>query len=45
MNFFSTFDWIEKEDLYGFLEEARINEGEAEIEFRSWVREKRSDLN
>jgi hypothetical protein len=40
-----TFDSIEKEDLYRFLEQARINEVEAEIEFRSWVREKRSDLN
>ena len=40
-----TFDGIEKEDLYRFLEEARINEVETEIEFRSWVREKRSDLN
>jgi Uma2 family endonuclease len=36
-----TFDWIEKEDLYRFLEEARINEVEAEIEFRAWVRAKR----
>ena len=35
-----TFDWIEKEDLYRFLEEARINEVEAEIKFRAWVREK-----
>jgi len=40
-----TFDWIEKEDLYRFLEQARIDEVEAEIEFRAWVRERRSDLN
>jgi Uma2 family endonuclease len=40
-----TFDWIQKEDLYRFLEQARIDEVEAEIEFRAWVRAKRSDLN
>ena len=38
-----TFNCIEKEDLYRFLEQARIDEVEAEIEFRDWVREKRSD--
>ncbi|MCY7408374.1 MAG: Uma2 family endonuclease [Alkalinema sp. CAN_BIN05] len=40
-----TFNWIDKEDLYRFLEQARIDEVEAEIEFRAWVRVKRSDLN
>ena len=40
-----TFNWIDKEDLYYFLEKARIDEVEAEIEFRTWVQEKRSDLN
>ena len=40
-----TFDWIEKEDLYRFLEQARIDEVEAETDFRAWVREKRSGLS
>lgn len=35
-----TFNWIEKEDLYRFLEQSRIDEVEAEIEFRAWVRSK-----
>ena len=39
-----TFNWIEKEDLYRFLEQARIDEVEAEIDFRSWVQAKRSEI-
>ena len=39
-----TFDLIEKEDLYRFLEQARIDEVDAEIDFRAWVRGKRSNV-
>lgn len=35
-----TFDWIKKEDLYRFLEQARIDEIEAERDFRDWDRSK-----
>ena len=40
-----TFDWIEKEDLYRFLEQARIDEIDAERDFRAWVRSKQENLN
>ena len=39
-----TFNWIEKEDLYRFLGQARIDEIQAEIDFRSWVRAKQSNI-
>ncbi len=39
-----TFDWIEKEDLYRFLEQARIDEIQAEVDFRSWVRARQSNI-
>ena len=39
-----TFDWIEKEDLYRFIEQAQIDEIQAEIDFRSWVRASRSNI-
>ncbi len=35
-----TFPWVEKVDLYRFLEQAQQDEVEAEIAFRSWVKEK-----
>jgi Uma2 family endonuclease len=35
-----TFSWVEKEDLYRFLEQAQQDEVEAEIAFRAYVREK-----
>jgi Uma2 family endonuclease len=38
-----TFPWIEKEDLYRFLEQAQTDEVEAEVNFRQWVRQKLSD--
>ncbi|WP_322745043.1 Uma2 family endonuclease [Leptolyngbya ectocarpi] len=34
-----TFSFAKKEDLYRFLEEARQDEVEAEINLRSWVRD------
>lgn len=39
-----TFDWVKKEDLYRFLEQSRIDEIQAEIDFRSWVRASRSNI-
>ncbi len=39
-----TFDWVEKEDLYRFLEQARIDEIQAEIDFRSWVRARQLNI-
>jgi Uma2 family endonuclease len=38
-----TFAWIEKTDLYRFLEQCHQDEAEAEIVFRKWVREKLSN--
>jgi Uma2 family endonuclease len=38
-----TFPGVEKEDLYRFLEQARIDEVEAELSFRQWVRQQFSD--
>ena len=38
-----TFPWVEKEDLYRFLEQAQTDEVEAEVNFRQWVRQKLSD--
>jgi Uma2 family endonuclease len=38
-----TFPGVEKEDLYRFLEQARIDEVEAELSFRQWVRQQLSD--
>jgi Uma2 family endonuclease len=35
-----TFPWVEKEDLYRFLQQAQQDEIEAETVFREWVREK-----
>jgi Uma2 family endonuclease len=35
-----TFPWVEKEDLYRFLQQAQQDEIEAENVFREWVREK-----
>jgi Uma2 family endonuclease len=35
----STFPGVEKEDLYRFLEQAQIDEVEAELNFRQWVRQ------
>jgi Uma2 family endonuclease len=35
-----TFPMVEKADLYRFIEQARQDEVAAEIEFRSWVRQK-----
>ena len=39
-----TFPWIEKEELYRFLVAAQQDEVEAEINFRSWVKEKLATL-
>jgi hypothetical protein len=38
-----TFPGVEKEDLYRFLEQARIDEVDAELSFRQWVRQQLSD--
>jgi hypothetical protein len=35
---------VEKQDLYQFLEQAQGDEVEAELEFRQWVRQRRSAL-
>jgi Uma2 family endonuclease len=35
-----TFPWVEKEDLYRFLDQGRMDEIEAEVSFRQWVRQK-----
>lgn len=35
-----TFRWVEKDDLYRFLEQAQQDEVDAEVALRSWVREK-----
>ena len=37
-----TFAWIEKADLYRFLDEALQDEVEAEVNFRRWVRERQA---
>jgi Uma2 family endonuclease len=37
-----TFPWVEKDDLYRFLDEARLDEVDAEVNFRQWVRERLS---
>jgi Uma2 family endonuclease len=37
-----TFPWVEKADLYRFLDEARLDEVDAEVNFRQWVRERLS---
>jgi len=34
-----TFDWIDKEYLYRFLEDAQADEVEAEVEFRAYVKQ------
>jgi Uma2 family endonuclease len=34
-----TFPGVEKEDLYRFLEQAQVDEVEAELNFRQWVRQ------
>lgn len=39
-----TFPWVEKADLYRFLEQAQQDEVEAEINLRSWVKEKLATL-
>ena len=39
-----TFNWIEKDDLYRFIEQARIDEIQAETDFRAWVRAKQSNI-
>lgn len=35
-----TFGWVEKDDLYRFLEQAQQDEVEAELALRAWAREK-----
>jgi len=35
-----TFSWVEKDDLYRFLEQAQQDEVEAELALRAWAREK-----
>lgn len=35
-----TLSWVEKEDLYRFLEQAQQDEVDAEVALRGWVREK-----
>ncbi|WP_448602356.1 Uma2 family endonuclease [Thermoleptolyngbya sp.] len=35
-----TFSWVEKDDLYRFLEQAQQDEVEAELKLRAWAREK-----
>ncbi|NJM48317.1 MAG: Uma2 family endonuclease [Alkalinema sp. RU_4_3] len=37
-----TFPWVEKDDLHRFLDEARLDEVDAEVNFRQWVRERLS---
>jgi Uma2 family endonuclease len=37
-----TFPWVEKDDLYRFLDEARLDEVDAEVGFRQWVRQQLS---
>jgi Uma2 family endonuclease len=37
-----TFPWVEKADLYRFLAEARLDEVDAEVNFRQWVRQRLS---
>jgi Uma2 family endonuclease len=39
-----TFPWIEKEDLDRFLAQARIDEVEAELNFRKWVRDRLASM-
>jgi Uma2 family endonuclease len=36
-----TFPWVEKADLYRFLAEAQLDEVDAEVNFRQWVRQHR----
>jgi Uma2 family endonuclease len=38
-----TFPWVEKADLYRFLAEAQQDEVEAEVNFRTWVRQQLSN--
>jgi Uma2 family endonuclease len=38
-----TFPWIEKEDLYRFLKQAQVDEVDAEVTFRQWVRQRLSE--
>ena len=38
-----TFPFIQKQDLYNFIDEARIDEVEAEINLRAWVQQKQTD--
>jgi Uma2 family endonuclease len=40
-----TFPWVEKTDLYRFLEQAQQDEVEAELTFRDWVRERLANVN
>lgn len=37
-----TFSFIQKQDLYNFIDAARIDEVEAEIDLRTWVQQKRN---
>jgi Uma2 family endonuclease len=37
-----TFPWVEKVDLYRFLTAAQVDEVEAEVNFRTWVRQQLS---
>jgi Uma2 family endonuclease len=37
-----TFPWVEKTDLYRFLAAAQVDEVEAEVNFRTWVRQQLS---
>jgi Uma2 family endonuclease len=37
-----TFPWVETADLYRFLAEAQLDEVDAEVNFRQWVRQRRS---
>jgi hypothetical protein len=38
LNRSSTFPLVAKEDLYRFLEQVQVDEVEAEVNFRQWVR-------